>query len=508
MSGFRELPLLHAYYPEDRPLDAFYVPALSRAVSYDRIAGYFRSTALAAAAPGISRFVGGGGTMRMIVGAQLDPEDLRAIMEGDELETVVARRFEEAPLEAADAIAEHRLAALAWLVREGRLEIKVGVPTDKLGNPLRPDQAQAYFHAKLGVLADAEGNCLAFSGSVNESAAAWRYNLEQLQVYRSWEDSIWRSYGEDIVRRFDAYWGGAADKGWAIINLPEAARADLIKRAPPESIAPPFGPDPAEQAENEGDRQIRDRALLRFVREAPRMRGGTGVGYATAGIQPFPHQIAIACRAVETYPRGYLLADEVGLGKTIEAGLILRELLLNAKAQSALLLVPASVMRQWQQELSEKLALDVPRFDGGRFFNVANEEVEWDQRASPWRAFPVVLASSHLARRRTRRAEVLNAGPWDVVLVDEAHHARRRGKTEEPNALLRLLRDMKAAHSWKALYLASATPMQMNAHEAWDLLDLLGLSGRWGESADAFVAYYSELRDVGADASFGPSADA
>lgn len=495
MSGFRELPLRHAYYPQDRPLDAFYVPALSRAASYDRIAGYFRSTALAAAAPGISRFVAGGGTMRMIVGAQLDPADLRAIMEGDELEAVVARRFEETPLDAADAIAEHRLAALAWLVREGRLEIKVGVPTDKLGNPLRPDQAQAYFHAKLGILVDPDGNSLAFSGSVNESAAAWRYNLEQLQVYRSWEEPIWQSYGEDIVRRFDAYWAGAADEGWAIIDLPEAARADLIKRAPPESVTPPFGPDPAEQVENEGAQQNRDRALIRFVREAPRIRGGTGVGFATAGIEPFPHQIAIARRAVETFPRGHLLADEVGLGKTIEAGLILRELLLSGKVQSGLLLVPASVIKQWQQELSEKLALDVPRFDGGRFFNVTDEEIEEDKSASPWRAFPVVLASSHLARRRSRRAELLNAGPWDLVLVDEAHHARRRGKTEEPNALLRLLREMKAAHSWKALYLASATPMQMNVYEAWDLLDLLGLVGRWGESADAFVAYYSELRD-------------
>lgn len=495
MSGFRELPLRHAYYPQDHPLDAFYVPVLSRAVRYDRIAGYFRSTALAAAAPGISRFVAGGGTMRMIVGAQLDPEDLSAITEGDELASVVARRLEEEPLDAADAIAEHRLAALAWLVREGRLEIKVGVPTDRLGKPLSPDQAQAYFHAKQGVLTDAEGDSLAFSGSVNESAAAWRYNFEQFQVYRSWEESNWKSYGEDIVRRFAAYWGGVVDEGWAIIELPEAAKADLIKRAPPESDAPPSGPDPAEQPENKDERLERDRALLGFVREAPRIRGGTGVGYATAGVEPFPHQIAIARRAVETYPRGYLLADEVGLGKTIEAGLILRELLLTGAAQSALLLVPASLLSQWQQELSEKLALEIPRFDGSRFFDVAGEEVGGDQGGSPWRAFPLVLASSHLARRRSRRTELLSAGQWDVVLVDEAHHARRRGQTEEPNALLRLLREMKAAHSWKALYLASATPMQMNAYEAWDLLDLLGLSGMWGESADAFVAYYSQLRE-------------
>jgi len=63
---------------------------------------------------------------------------------------------------------------------------------------------------------------------------------------------------------------------------------------------------------------------------------------------------------------GYLLADEVGLGKTIEAGLIVRELILSVRAKTALLLVPASVQSQWQEELHEKLSLDVPRYGGSR----------------------------------------------------------------------------------------------------------------------------------------------
>ena len=67
-----------------------------------------------------------------------------------------------------------------------------------------------------------------------------------------------------------------------------------------------------------------------------------------------------------TYPRGYLFADEVGLGKTIEAGMVLRELFLSGRAQKALLLVPASVMKQWQEELHEKMNLDVPRLRQGR----------------------------------------------------------------------------------------------------------------------------------------------
>ena len=109
----------------------------------------------------------------------------------------------------------------------------------------------------------------------------------------------------------------------------------------------------------------------------------------------------------------------------------------------------------------------------------------------------MLLASSHLARRRSRRDEVLAAGPWDVVFVDEAHHAGRAGSKAKgtPNTLLRLLQDMKAHGSWRALYLASATPMQMHAHEAWDLLELLGLPGQWGQDAGPFVHYYEELRE-------------
>ncbi len=115
---------------------------------------------------------------------------------------------------------------------------------------------------------------------------------------------------------------------------------------------------------------------------------------------------------------------------------------------------------------------------------------------NPWSAFPIVLASSHLARRRSRRQEILDAGPWDVVLVDEAHHARRRGSksTDTPNSLLALLLDMREREMWRALYLATATPMQMNPHEAWDLISLLGLQGKWGEAAFYFLQYFEQLR--------------
>ena len=150
---------------------------------------------------------------------------------------------------------------------------------------------------------------------------------------------------------------------------------------------------------------------LAALAQAPRRGNYTAVG--TAQVEPFPHQARLIHRVVASYPRGYVFANEVGLGKTIEAGLVLRELLLSGKAHKVLLLVPASVMKQWQEELHEKISLDVPRYTGSGFEDRHGNPVEVPG-VNPWSAFPVVLASSHVARRRSRRQQILDAGPWDV----------------------------------------------------------------------------------------------
>ena len=108
--------------------------------------------------------------------------------------------------------------------------------------------------------------------------------------------------------------------------------------------------------------------------KAPRRGDYTAVG--TAQVEPLPHQARLIYRVVASYPRGYLFADEVGLGKTIEAGLVLRELLLSGKAHKVLVLVPASVIRQWQEELHEKISLDVPRYTGNGFEDRHGNPVE------------------------------------------------------------------------------------------------------------------------------------
>lgn len=517
-AGFRDpgFDFALTYGAETDRLRGFFIPSLSRAVQYDRATGYFTSSALVSVARGLAQFLHNGGRMRLLAGAQLDDDDLRALEGHDPLDDVVARRLLADPIDGADIIAKHRLEVLAWMLKEDRLDIRIGVPVSADGRLLTRVESNQYFHKKTGILTDARGDRIAFSGSNNESHTGLERhgNLEEFAVYPSWREQSWEDYGKPTRERFERQWNDE-EAGWRVVPLPEAVRAKVIEKVahrtepPPawDPADPPPDPEDGTSVHATGDPSIRvhthdeARKRLRELRDAPKVDGGTGVGIVTAPVIPWPHQSRIAHRITRTFPRSYLLADEVGMGKTIEAGLVFRELLLSGKAETILALVPASVIKQWQEELWEKFLLRVPRFDGGKFFYRTDGDDEEVTPArpggSPWNAFPFLLASSHLARRKARQDDVIAAGPWDVVFVDEAHHARRRGSkpTDTPNALLRLLTDMRDAGIWKALYLASATPMQMHAHEAWDLLHLLGLTERWGSSADAFVRYYEHLRE-------------
>ena len=106
----------------------------------------------------------------------------------------------------------------------------------------------------------------------------------------------------------------------------------------------------------------------------------------------------------------------------------------------------------------------------------------------------MVIASSHLLRRHDRAAALLaDAEPWDLVVLDEAHHARRRGAGSQqeggPNALLQLMQGLQ--DRTRGLILLTATPMQVHPIEVWDLLQLLGLPPEW--TAEAFLAFFDDI---------------
>ncbi|MEL7060546.1 MAG: SNF2-related protein [Acidobacteriota bacterium] len=256
-------------------------------------------------------------------------------------------------------------------------------------------------------------------------------------------------------------------------------------------------------------------AAARFLRVLPALGDSIDLGVATAPVEPWPHQLAIVRRSVARYPQSFLFCDEVGLGKTITVGLCLRQLVVAGRVRRALVLVPKAVLRQWQEELSERAGLDIPRLEGGRLLDRGDRRMGAVREALAAEA-SLLLASTQWARRRAQRDLLLGAPLWDLVIVDEAHHARRAwtaGVKARPNRLLELLgggdptRPLSAEGlraRTRCLYLLTATPLQVHPLELWELMRLLGVGGRWGGDPEAFLRYFTELeRPPGArDAGF------
>jgi hypothetical protein len=483
-AGLRGLDLKPGYDSSDHVLETFYVPALSRATSYDRSVGYFRSSALSVAARGLSRFINGGGAVRLLCGAEITPADRDALLGRGSLDGVFAERLAQR-LASDDDVDRRRLEVLAWLAREGRLEVRIAIAVDAAGEPLVGGQQDPYFHEKIGVLRDAHGDGVAFQGSVNESATAWTRNFESFSVYASWDATA--TYFSFWANKFEAHWAGRL-AGFRVYALPDAARERLIRLAPDTA---PEERDPQEPAPL-GD----DRAIAAYLRAAPRLVGAESLAQATTGVELFPHQAQVVERLAGLFPRSWLVADEVGLGKTISAGMALRRLVLDGRVRRALILAPANVCRQWQDELFEKFGLWVPRLEDNKVHGAHPADVTAVlPGVNPFASHPILIASSHLARRPDQQDLVLAAAPYDLLVLDEAHHARRthlNDDTYRPGRLLQLLDRVTQQSAARAVWLLTATPMQISPIELRDLLTHVGLQGALADPA-AFERYFAEV---------------
>lgn len=518
MNLLPDYPFKCNYFPTDDRLHKFYIPALERSTMFYRATGFFSSSALAIAAAGIARLISNNGQMRLLVGAELTTEDVDAIRNGAELKHIVDERVSLDVSRIEDHLLHARLEALAWLIAQGRLEIKVVLSLDKHGLPLSAIEAAPYFHIKMGLFIDQAENKLAFSGSSNESINGWQTNYEAIQVFTTWPvgepgHTAYPSpqFLEPIERTLINIWNNQ-ETGWIALDIPEALKQNLLKICPHEApyldpleqIVPaqsecPTEPVPASEIAPIYSPAI-ERLMFKFIKEAPFLPNAQRIGVATSAVSPWPHQLRVAQEVIARFPERFLFCDEVGLGKTIEVGLVLRQLLITGRIKRVLILAPKSVIRQWQEELYEKLVLNIPRYDDGELKDVFGACLPYDL-SNAWNSCSQVIASSQLVKRKDRQAELLDAEPWDLVIVDEAHHARRKDFLDErfrPNRLLELLYGAGGRPGLKdrtkGLYLLTATPMQIHPVEAWDLLKVLGLGGLWGAAQNNFLNFFNELR--------------
>jgi SNF2 family DNA or RNA helicase len=170
---------------------------------------------------------------------------------------------------------------------------------------------------------------------------------------------------------------------------------------------------------------------------------------------PFDYQVGAAQIALRRFRGRGLLCDEVGLGKTIEAGLVLKEYLARNIVQRVLIVTPASLVEQWREELAAK-------FDLPDFTSTADPEFR-AAGAGAWERYPHLIASLATARRAENRA-ILARIPFDLVIVDEAHHLKNRA-----SASWKFINELQR----KYILLLTATPVENSLDELYNLITLL-----------------------------------
>ncbi len=312
--GYKDLDIRISYETsQDRThlLDDFYIPMLENTKQYYRIAGFFSSSSLAVASKGIEGLIHNDGFMRLLISPRLSEQDARVLKETQlaELPDNLSL-FQQFDIE--DFQNFDNLQALAWLLANKRLEIKIVV--DK-------NSEESVFHQKIGIGYDTDGDMVSFSGSINESAQAWLSNIEEFKTFKSWNDEQ-REYLLADLRKFNEYWNGERDDIASVYTIPESIKMRIIEVSP---------------------RDVWDLSIMKKYKDRKKNK--------VTEISLFSHQR----NAVKTWlENDYRLLMEMatGTGKTRTAIGCMLELLTKQQQFLVIIATPQNTLsRQWQADI-------------------------------------------------------------------------------------------------------------------------------------------------------------
>jgi len=190
-----------------------------------------------------------------------------------------------------------------------------------------------------------------------------------------------------------------------------------------------------------------------------------------------PHQINVTHRLSEEFFPRIILADEVGLGKTIEAGIYIKEMMARNLAERIIIIVPASLLKQWQFEMKNKFNINFTIYDGKKIKELERrgnyKSAEMYQ--NPFYYDNLIICSLQFARNQ-KYIEMLSAISWDIVIFDEAHHLRRyliNGKTNRYRETLNYELARNLSLNSESMLLLTATPLQLHTFELFSLIELI-----------------------------------
>ncbi|MFX0148177.1 MAG: SNF2-related protein [Candidatus Hodarchaeota archaeon] len=190
-----------------------------------------------------------------------------------------------------------------------------------------------------------------------------------------------------------------------------------------------------------------------------------------------PHQINVAHRLSEEHFPRVILADEVGLGKTIEAGIFIKEMMARNLAERILIIVPASLVKQWVFEMSNKFNIEFTIYDGRKINELkrSGHYKSYNTLENPFYYNNLIICSLQFARN-PKYIDQLSRISWDIVIFDEAHHLRRYLLNQATGSYRETLNYKLArniSNNTESLLLLTATPLQLHSFELFSMIDLI-----------------------------------
>jgi superfamily II DNA or RNA helicase len=444
---------------------SFVVPALTKSNKYSRISSYFKIQSLVAIGLGLDKVWEKNGSVRLLLGDHdLDMKLLDAFVltssaeSGGLIQDLEARLTNQAS-KISNELEKDAIAAVAWLIHTDRLVIRIGA------TKLR--RYGSILHNKRLVFEDEFGNIIAATGSQNETSLT-DVHYEELSLHRSWLDS---DTTRQMVESFETMWRGE-NEDLIVRELTKDLAAKLMRAIGRElPVTGALTPDNGVSLQE---------SLLNYPSYSQ---------FSLRGAALYPHQERALLDAGSRLPIRTLLADEVGLGKTLEAIALINLALRFGDAESVLIITPPNLMLQWQEGIFETLGIEFLRWDSGSagYRNLANSIVPVGADSQPLGAgAPKFVLMSNAKFRDQSFLSQLNKKNRvipDVIVVDEAHAARvnvdaNSGKRKETLLWKRLSSITKET---RHLLLLTATPMQVHPIEFFELLKLVGLPEGWDE---------------------------
>lgn len=440
---------------------------LSRSHRYLRIAGYFRSSLLEL----MSEELSGVDEIRVVCNAELDPNDVRvakAASEGtDALSRALVAGWVAGQSSIEELLAKGRYRILHDLLASGRMRVKV-VPRDG---------TNVFVHGKAGIMEFRDGGSTAFVGSMNESATGLLHSYEIIWEDDDPEATKW------VREEFDHFWDLGVDLPQAVISHIGA----VSQRLEYASI---------DLARKEGGLTNPAASLV----ERPIYKTGQI-------LRPWQKRFVQACvddHALYGKAR-FLIADDVGLGKTLSMAAAAMVLSLLSGG-GVLILAPATLTRQWQTELEDMLGLPSAIWSSAKKQWLDGQEFaispKGDASAVARCPMRIGIVSTGLIVSGDEEGEIrhLRECRFGVVILDEAHKARadRGGKDDARVGAKRLLDFMeRLASNSENVIIGTATPIQLKAVELHDLVAMLakgtthvlGKEGSRAWASDASIGY-------------------